>query len=57
VLILKANEDLSCRNGRAETQPDFLSKIGFLFVASLNRVGNVGGREKHIISLLFLTSN
>jgi hypothetical protein len=56
-LILKANEDLSCRNGRAETHPDFLSKIVFRFVASPNRVGNVGCRENHVISLLFPTSN
>tara|TARA_A200000159_G_C7240929_1_gene304515 strand:- start:178 stop:348 length:171 start_codon:yes stop_codon:yes gene_type:complete len=54
VLILKAGEDLSCRNGHAETQTEFLSKIAFQFVASPNHVGNVVGREKHVHPLLFL---
>jgi len=57
VLILKAGEDLSCRNDHAETQADFLSKIAFQFVASPNHVGNVVGREKHAVELFFPTSN
>ena len=48
MLILKAGEDLSCRNGHAETQTEFFSKIAFQFVASPNHVGNVVGREKHV---------
>lgn len=51
MLILKAGEDLSCRNDHAETQTDFLSKIAFQFVASPNHVGNVVGREKHAVEL------